>query len=305
MGKSGNLRLAFVNEMFHLSEPIKPGARIDETVNEYFIEQGNGKQSKVITDNVLHINGRTYHIECQTLPDGTILVRMFEYDMAIGLKERKYEDYHLTVDIPASGVLFLKSAKNIPEEMTVTINTIGGGVEYPVKTMKLSDYTLDDLIKKDLLFLFPFYIFNLESEIKTYDKEESRTRVVKSITELLEYVNGMYNDKKLTFDKYLLITDMIRKVADNLSEKYDNARKELDEIMGGKILEFKGEKIYNEGKEEGKKEGKIEELLGLAYDKAMTVEAAAERAETKYHVSKSDFMEMLKSYKPDDELMQG
>lgn len=50
MGKSGNLRLAFVNEMFHLSEPIKPGARIDETVNEYFIEQGNGKQRKVITD---------------------------------------------------------------------------------------------------------------------------------------------------------------------------------------------------------------------------------------------------------------
>lgn len=115
----------------------------------------------------------------------------------------------------------------------------------------------------------------------------------------------LYSSTKLTFDKYLLITDMIRKVADNLSEKYDNARKELDEIMGGKILEFKGEKIYNEGKEEGKKEGKIEELLGLAYDKAMTVEAAAERAETKYHVSKSDFMEMLKSYKPDDELMQG
>lgn len=164
-------------------------------------------------------------------------------------------------------------------------------------------------IKKNLLFLFPFYIFNLESEIKTYDKEESRTRVVNSITELLEYVNGMYNDKKLTFDKYLLITDMIRKVADNLSEKYGNARKEIDEIMGGKILEFKGERIYNEGREEGKKEGKkegkIEELLGLAYDKAMTVEAAAERAETKYHVSKSDFMEMLKSYKPDDELMQG
>ena len=79
--------------------------------------------------------------------------------------------------------------------------------------------------------------------------------------------------------------------------------------MGGEILEFRGEIIFNKGKEEGKEEGKIEGmiegLLSLAYDGTMSVDVAAKRAETKYKVSKKDFMKMLKAYKPDDNLMQG
>ena len=177
----------------------------------------------------------------------------------------------------------------------MTINAVGGSIEYPVAAMKLSDYTLDDLISKNLLFLFPFYIFNLEKELRTFEKTESRTKVISSFTELLEYVNELYNTERLTCDKYLLITDMIQKVADNLSMKYNNVRKELDEIMGGKILEFRGEKIFNEGIEKGK----VDELLGLAYDGTLPVDVAAKRAETKYKVSKKDFMKMLSSYKPE------
>jgi hypothetical protein len=237
--------------------PIKPDTRIDEVVNENFSKQGNGAQRRLITDSLLHIDGSTYHIECQSLPDGTILVRMFEYDLAVGIKESRYVDYHLTVDIPVSGVLFLRSTKNIPDEMKVTINTVGGHLEYPVATLKLSDYTLDDLIKKDLLFLFPFYIFNLEKELKGFDeKEESRTKVISSVSELLDYVNGLSAERKLAFDKYMLLTDMIQKVADHLSAKYSSARKELDDIMGGKIIEYKGERIFNEGREQGREEGR-------------------------------------------------
>ena len=98
---------------------------------------------------------------------------------------------------------------------------------------------------------------------------------------------------------------MIQKVADSLSVKYDNARKELDEVMGGKILEFRGESIFNKGKEEGREEGKVEGLLDLAYDGTLSVDIAAEKAEKKYKVSKEEFMKMLKAYKPDDNLMQG
>ena len=161
----------------------------------------------------------------------------------------------------------------------------------------------------NLLFLFPFYIFNLEKELKTFEKTESRTKVISSFSELLEYVNELYNTEKIAFDKYLLLTDMIQKVADSLSVKYDNARKELDEVMGGKILEFRGESIFNkgkeEGREEGREEGKVEGLLDLAYDGTLSVDIAAEKAEKKYKVSKEEFMKMLKAYKPDDNLMQG
>lgn len=251
--KSGNLRIPFINEMFRLAVPIPQNTPIENVHNEYFIDEGQGKQSRIVTDSVLHINGKTYHIECQSMPDGTILVRMFEYDINVAISEKQYDNYHLTVNIPTSGVLFLRKAPGVPEQMTVTINTRNGSIDYPVDVMSLADYTLDDLIRKNLLFLFPFYMFNLESEFAGYEKsdEVSREKVIGSFNELLEHVNKLYESRELTFENYLLVTDMLRKVTDSLTQKYENVRKELDEIMGGKIIEFKGEKIFNEGRDQG------------------------------------------------------
>lgn len=254
--KSGNLRLPFINEMFHPDIPLKPGTPIENVSNEYFIEEGKGKQREVITDSVLHIAGKTYHIECQSFSDGTILVRMFEYDVTIGLKESEYSAGHLTVTMPHSGVLFLRKTSNTPAKMLVTISTEGGSIEYEVAALYLADYTLDDLIKKDLLFLFPFYMFNLEGEIKKAEENNTaaKEKVITSFSELIQHVNDLYATEKITFENYLLVTDMLRKVTDSLTKNYDNVRKELDDIMGGKVLEFKGEKIYREGSDERAKE---------------------------------------------------
>lgn len=247
--KSGNLRLPFINEMFHPDSPLQPGTPIENVSNEYFIEEGKGNQREVITDSVLHIAGKTYHIECQSFADGTILVRMFEYDVTIGLKESEYSAGHLTVTMPHSGVLFLRKASNTPDKMLVTINTEGGNVEYEVKALYLADYALDDLIEKNLLFLFPFYMFNLEGEMKKAEENnaEANEKVVSSFTGLIQHVNDLYEKQAITFENYLLVTDMLRKVTDALTKNYDNVRKELDGIMGGKVLEFKGEKIFREG----------------------------------------------------------
>lgn len=297
--KSGSLRLPFINEMFHLKNPLPAGTRIESISSEYYIEEGRGEQRKVVADSVLHINGRTYHIECQSYDDGTILVRMFEYDINIGLQESYYDNYHLTVTIPHSGVLFLRKTAQTPNEMMVTIQAEGKNLEYTVEAVNMADYTLDDLIEKDLLFLFPFYVFNLESDFKGFENNdaESRENVITSFNELLEYVNELYQKRELTFENYLLLTDMLKKVTVALTHRYALVRKELDDIMGGKILEFKGEKIFNEGK--------VNELLGLVYDGAITEQYAADRAEKRYGVKKDEFKRLLASYDPNAELMQG
>ncbi|GEM_PF-1184244 len=109
----------------------------------------------------------------------------------------------------------------------------------------------------------------------------------------------------MTYDKYLLVTDMMKKVTDNLSSRFSKVRKELDEIMGGKILQFRGEELYNEGREKGREEGTIGTLIKLAFDHTLPADVAADRAESMCKVSKDKFMEMLNSYNPDDTLMQG
>lgn len=99
---------------------------------------------------------------------------------------------------------------------------------------------------------------------------------------------------------------MLKKVTDHLTRNYNNVRKELDGIMGGKILSFKGEDIYNEGKAEGLAEGRLKDLMDLVYDGVLTEEFAAARAEKRYGIKQEDFKKMLADYAPDDqEPMQG
>lgn len=65
--------------------------------------------------------------------------------------------------------------------------------------------------------------------------------------------------------------------------------------MNGRVLEFEGEREYNEAK----REGEIEMLVHLAYKGLLDEEAAAEVAQ-KCGCSKEKFKEMLHSYKPGD-----
>ena len=79
--------------------------------------------------------------------------------------------------------------------------------------------------------------------------------------------------------------------------KRNHAVEEVDEIMGGKILEFSADKYYDagkaagiaegiaEGKTEGNAEGTIRTLWSLVIDNVIDIDAAAARA----NLSVSDF----------------
>lgn len=299
--KSGKMRIPFVNEMFRLHDPFPENTRITNLSNEYYIDESQSNQKKIITDSALRINGKTFHIECQSNDDGGILVRMFEYDTQIALIEHVYRNYHLTIRIPAGGVLFLRTTSKTPEEMRVTIETAGTAAEYSVAVLRLSDYTLDDLIRKDLLFLFPFYMFNMEKEFGRYEQGDtnSRSKVLTNFEKLLQHVNVLYEQEELTYDMYLLLTDMLKKVTNHLTQKYTNVRKELNDIMGGRVLGYKGERVYNKGKTDGRTEGAIEALVGLVHDGLLDENVAIERASQDYGITAADFKKMLKRSEPD------
>lgn len=304
--KGGNLIIPFINEMFPSLEPIKMDARIISLSDELFINLGNGKQQKIIADSLLHINDKTYHVECQSVDDGDILVRMAEYDMGIALRESVFENGHLYIHLPRSGVLYLRKTGKTPREMSVILETPGGKVEYTIPTTCLADYSLDGLMQKHLLFLIPFYLFNFESSFPAYEagKTDAREQVESSLETALQALNKNYKEGYCTLSQYLLITDMLKKVTDNLTNGYGQIRKELDAIMGGKILEFKGEKLINQGREEGMQEGSIRTLAELVHDGMLPLEAAETMVGKKYGVSRADFRAMVKSYKP-DERMEG
>ena len=72
------MAVPLINEVFHTSYP--QDVPIVQLRNEH--QQENGE---IITDSCLKIGGKLYHIECQSVDDTTMAIRMIEYDFAIGI----------------------------------------------------------------------------------------------------------------------------------------------------------------------------------------------------------------------------
>ena len=77
------MAVPLINEVFHTSYP--QDVPIVQLRNEH--QQENGE---IITDSCLKIGGKLYHIECQSVDDTTMAIRMIEYDFSIAVKLEAY-----------------------------------------------------------------------------------------------------------------------------------------------------------------------------------------------------------------------
>ena len=170
------LMIPVVNEIFHTKYTG------EETVcllqNEHFIKMPDGREQERITDSSFEIisketetgfytrekqkekesaaqavsrsavQHRRYHIECQSTEDGSMIIRMFEYDTQLALENKELTADTLTVRFPDSAVVSLRHTQNTPEEMTVKVQTPGGKVSYKVPVLKIKRYTVNELFEK-------------------------------------------------------------------------------------------------------------------------------------------------------------
>lgn len=230
--------------------------------NEHFLNQQDGNEEKRISDTNFHIVAQQtdkYHLECSCTPDSTLLVRFFEYDTQIALDEGTLEGNVLRVSFPHSAVLFLRHTKTTPEYMHTIIETPGGSVSYRIPVIKAQAYSLDEIFDKNLLFLIPFYIFSHEKNFEQYNSDNSRLSVLQKdfarIRDRLEYLSE--TGAVSTYTK-CTVTDMTAKVVENLARNYENVRKGVKDVMGGKILDYEAKRILNAGITEGEARGKAQ-----------------------------------------------
>ena len=132
----------------------------------------------------------------------------------------------------------------------------GSKVEYDVPFIKMADYGIEDIFREKLFMLIPFYIFNYESQLPQINDSEEK------IHELFEKYNDVFkrleeeqtkgNLSALSYDAIIRLT---YSVAYKLTMKQNNVQMKVGDVMGGKVLDLPGFKIYDDGKKEGIKEG--------------------------------------------------
>ena len=261
------LIIPVVNELFHTSYTGKETIHLLQ--NEHFIKLPDGSEQERITDSSFEILGRErkrYHVECQSTEDGSMIVRMFEYDTQLALENREVTAGALVVHFPDSAIVALRHTKNTPEVMTVMIRTPGGEVSYAVPVLKVRQYTVEEIFEKKLYFLIPFHIFVYEKSFK--ELEENSEKLAKLEEEYTAIVNRLEEDGDLNEYEKVTILEMSDTVIKHLAAKYEKVRKGVGESMGGKVLEYEAKDILNrgraEGRDEGRREGRAEgEITGM------------------------------------------
>ena len=246
-----------INEVF--GESFTDEAKVKILNSKRIVVQIDGRLSRRETDTYLKLSEeigqlieKCYHIECETWYDKSIIVRIVEYSSAIAVDEAVVTKDGMTLNIPNSTVIFLRPNNAIPKKIKVTYRMPNGReVSYEVPTLQIRDYTLDGIIEKKLLLLLPFHLFRYANEFDEMEKDEDkRKKIGDELHRLEEELTRLLEKNEISGYQKLMIEDLLLRVSDKLTMRYEKIREGVDEIMSGYILRTRADEIKDEGRQE-------------------------------------------------------
>lgn len=265
--KMPELLIPLINEAFGttyaLDAPILRGENEHHTAN-----------GKIITDSYLIIGSRKYHLECQSTEDSTMILRMIEYDFAIGLEYAEKEDEIYQIRFPHSCVLYLRgdNRKNCIDLKLVFPD--GQSVNYKVPVLRMQWYSLEELLEKNMVMLLPYYIIRYEKlreqlEIDEIFRKELYTEYRAIETYLEKHFLESGQEKG-----FRDMMELINRITGYIFSKSEKIKEGLGEIMGGQVLELESDRLMKRGSVE-----KLSELVAKRMRKGDTPEQIAELLE--------------------------
>ena len=297
--KAPQLIVPLINEAFGKNYP--GSALVLQFSNEHEGPRGNR-----VSDSIFQLQDKLYHVECQSTPDNSMVVRMIEYDFAIALESAINAGEPYEMDFPESCVLFLRHTSNTPDMLQMKVNIASGeSFMYESRVMKAQLYDSNEIFEKRLLVLLPFYLMRYEKVLGAIEDDDVRTaQLIAECAGLraeLERATLAAGDAVL----YEQLVELIIRVSDHMMEKHEMLRKKVRSAMGGEVLELmrdRAERLEREaeargielGIEQGIEQGiaqgiaqgrsqAIEELVALlrerGVDEAIISEFAASQSE--------------------------
>lgn len=261
--------LLFLNEMFRNTgyiETYTGDEKIELLNNEHMGELGKSGADKRISDSHIRVYGRQavneFHIECQSTHDDNIIFRIFEYSARMAQEEAlengTLQSDVLEVNFAYSGLLYLKEEGNTPNELRIRIHTPGGSASYVVPVVRMREYTADDIIDRRLYFLIPFFSFTVYQKFAMLERdEEQRRKHIRDLDRLLVFLQQEETDGKIGTYESIELAEAVEYVEKALiTVRWPNLKKGVNAYMSGKVLEFRIDKVYKQGREEGREEGR-------------------------------------------------
>ena len=258
--KAPRILIPYINEVFGRSYP-------EDSEIVRFNSEHEGHKGTIIDDSVFRLHNKIYHVECQSTVDSNMVVRMIEYDFAIALEDALSRGKPYRIEFPASSVLYLRHNSATPDSLSMeVVLPNGGSFDYEVKVFTVQLVGKEELFKKRLLILLPYYLMRYEQRLAAIEKDDEQT--ARLIAECIELRMQL---AEATIDKgdallYEELTELIIRVSDYLTHAYAALQKKVRAAMGGEVLELlndKAERWKREAEQHGLERGASElaELL--------------------------------------------
>lgn len=279
--KTPKLLIPFINEVF--------GRRyeIDAPIVQ-FNEEHEGPLGTRISDSVFRIEDMVYHLECQSTHDASMIVRVIEYDFSIALQEALEQGAPYRMKFPSSCVLLLRHASKTPDYLEMEMPD-SESFRHHTKIYKTQLVSEEEIFRRRLLILLPFYLMRYEKELSGLDAESDAAaaliRECREIRMRLADLTLLQGDELL----YRQITELIIRASDHLLAANEPLNRKVRPAMGGEVLELMDDKIERsrrEGIQEGialsRQEGferaeriLAEQMAALGIDRMMADAAAS------------------------------
>lgn len=168
------------------------GTDIHPLATEFSVERSDTKEiTSIRADITVVVDWKDiYHFECEIKNDGTMVIRMFEYNVHIALSYMQEKEGKMVLKFPYSAVLYLQDNGNVPNELKCQIVFQDGGTyEYKVPAIKIQTYSLEEIKEKHLCVLIPFLPLRFRNRISSKRnklKKEELTSFYEQIILLLE-----------------------------------------------------------------------------------------------------------------------
>lgn len=279
------LIIPVINEVFHTT--YGEDEKIEQYRNEHHTASG-----EVIADSYIGIRDKLYHAECQSTKDSRMSIRMIEYDFSMALEHAEKREDMYELNFPQSCVLYLRHDRTTPEQLQVKVNMPGGEhVIYRIPTVKVQEYTRDEIFQKKLLFFLPFYIMRYEKELAGIGKEPARLEnLVKEYEGIRKRLDEMLAGEEER-DLYLRLMEVIKEIADYMLRREEAARERIGDIMAENSVEKAMKNI-----------DLLLELLGDKYTGRQLIDLNCEMVERECYFH-TVAMRMLEAGEPEDKIL--
>jgi hypothetical protein len=202
---SSALTILFTNGLFGDDTPL------DAPVEWLDKESGDGGVG-IIADMYPRIGGNLYSIESESDDRGGMAVRIFKYSVGGAIVHgMTATDAKLEITFPKPCVVFLRSGKNTPREITWDMRFFDGqNVTLKVPTIRLSDLSVREIAERNLFPIGQFYMRTFEPLNKS-----KLDGFREAFAELTSELKKSVDSGRIPYQIGLRMRDTIRETAGN------------------------------------------------------------------------------------------